>query len=273
VKVWLDGEVVESELASVSVFDHGLTVGDGVFETVKVSRGQPFALSRHLERLARSARGLELELPDPSELRVAVARTIEANDLGELARLRITVTGGPSPLGSERGKAGPTLMVAATPIQPLPETTAVVTVPWTRNEYAATAGLKTTSYAENVIMLARARAHGATEALFANTAGNLCEGTGSNVFVALDGDLLTPPLSAGCLAGVTRALVLEWFGAREADLPMSVLADAEEIFLVSTVRDVQAVHRVDGRTLPAPGPLTRKAREAFLARAATAVDP
>ncbi len=155
-----------------------------------------------------------------------------------------------------------------------PDTTAVITVPWTRNERGALTGLKTTSYAENVVALARARERGASEALFPNTAGRLCEGTGSNVFVVLDGRIHTPPVASGCLAGITRALAVEWTGAEESDLPMEVLAGADEIFLTSTLRDIQAVHRVDDRELaPEPGPVTAKAMRIFDERAGNDLDP
>jgi branched-chain amino acid aminotransferase len=136
------------------------------------------------------------------------------------------------------------------------------------------AGAKTTSYAENVVALGYARERGAAEALFANTVGNLCEGTGSNVFVALDGELVTPPLTAGCLAGVTRELVLEWCGARAADVPLARLAEVSEVFLTSSTRDVQAVRAVDGRVLAAaPGPLTEAAAATYAERAAATSDP
>jgi len=138
---------------------------------------------------------------------------------------------------------------------------------------SAVAGLKTTSYAENVVALARAKAQGAQEALFANTAGQLCEGTGSNVFVVVAGELRTPPLSSGCLAGVTRELVRELTGAAEVDQPMSVLDEAEEVLLTSSTRDVQGQHRVDDRRLDAPGPVTRDAAAAFAALVARDVDP
>lgn len=155
-----------------------------------------------------------------------------------------------------------------------PDTTAVITVPWTRNERGALTGLKTTSYAENVVALARAREQGASEALFANTVGDLCEGTGSNVFVVLDGQLHTPPVSSGALAGITRALTVEWTGAHETRLPFDALDRADEIFVTSSLRDVQAVHRVDGRGLPgAPGPVTAKAMRVFDERAAADLDP
>ncbi|MCQ8831039.1 aminotransferase class IV [Streptomyces malaysiensis] len=271
--IWLDGSLRDGDSAMVSVFDHGLTVGDGVFETVKATEGQPFALTRHLRRLARSARGLGLPEPDLDEVRRGCEEVLKAHPV-PFGRLRITYTGGISPLGSDRGTAGPTLVVALIEAARRPDATAVITVPWARNERGALTGLKTTSYGENVIALARAHEHGATEALFGNTVGALCEGTGTNVFVVLDGQLHTPPLSSGCLAGITRALVLEWVGAKETDLPLEALRGAEEVFLTSTTRDVQAVHRVDDHTLPgAPGPVTAEALRIFIERAAADIDP
>ncbi|WP_328917064.1 MULTISPECIES: aminotransferase class IV [unclassified Streptomyces] len=271
--IWVDGGLRDTEDATVSVFDHGLTVGDGVFETLKTVDGRAFALTRHLARLGRSARGLGLPDPDLDEVARACEAVLAANPM-PYGRLRITYTGGLSPLGSDRGNAGATLVVAPGTATVRPDTTAVVTVPWTRNEKGALAGLKTTSYGENVVALARAHESGASEALFANTQGRLCEGTGSNVFVVIDGRLLTPPLASGCLAGITRELVVDWAGAQEADLPMKALAEAEEIFLTSSLRDVQAVHRVDGRELPgAPGPVTAKALRIFAERAAADPNP
>ncbi|MEV5801321.1 aminotransferase class IV [Streptomyces collinus] len=271
--IWLDGGLRDVATARVSVFDHGLTVGDGVFETVKATHGQPFALTRHLERLTRSAHGLGLPDPDHDEIRRACAAVLDANPM-PLGRLRITYTGGHGPLGSDRGEHGPTLVVALGETARRPDTTAVITVPWTRNERGALTGLKTTSYAENVVALARAHQHGASEALFGNTVGQLCEGTGSNVFVVLDGEIHTPPVSSGCLPGITRALTVEWTGARETDLPLDVLERAEEVFLTSTLRDVQAVHRIDTAELPAaPGPVTAKAMRIFAEHAGHDLDP
>ncbi|MFJ8309432.1 MULTISPECIES: aminotransferase class IV [unclassified Streptomyces] len=272
-QIWVNGALRGADAAQVSVLDHGLTVGDGVFETVKAVHGRTFALTRHLDRLTRSARGLGLPDPDLHEVRRACAAVIEANPM-PLGRLRITYTGGLSPLGSDRGDAGPTLVVALGESARRPDTTAVITVPWTRNEHSAVAGLKTTSYAENVVALAKAHRQGASEALFANTAGQLCEGTGSNVFVVIDGQLHTPPLASGCLGGITRALTVEWTGAQETALPLDVLGCAEEIFLTSTLRDVQAVHRVDGRvSIQVPGPVTAKAMRIFDERAGSDLDP
>jgi branched-chain amino acid aminotransferase len=273
VKIWLDGALRDVGDARVSVLDHGLTVGDGVFETVKVTGGRPFALTRHIDRLAASARGLGLPEPDGDEVRRACA-AVTAAEPAELGRLRITYTGGPAPLGSDRAETRPTLVVALAEATRRPETTAAITVPWTRNERGALAGLKTTSYGENVLALSRAHQQNASEALFANTRGRLCEGTGTNVFVVLDGELHTPPLESGCLAGITRALVAEWADARETDLPLDVLAEADEIFLTSSLRDVQALHRIDSRDLPgAPGPVTAKAMRLFEQNSAADSDP
>ncbi|MEU1013254.1 aminodeoxychorismate lyase [Streptomyces sp. NPDC005890] len=272
-RIWLDGELRDLQSARVSALDHGLTVGDGVFETVKAVDGTPFALTRHLDRLTRSARGLGLPDPDHDEVRRACAAVLAADPV-PLGRLRITYTGGHGPLGVGRGEHGPTLMVAVGGTTRRPDSTAVITVPWTRNERGALAGVKTTSYAENIVALARAHQNGASEALFGNTVGQLCEGTGSNVFVVLDGGIHTPPVTSGCLPGVTRALVIEWTGAKETDLPLDVLQRADEIFLTSTLRDVQAVHQVDDRQLPgAPGPVTAEAMRIFDERSGRDLDP
>ena len=269
------GGLVDADDARVSVLDHGFTVADGVFETLKVANGAAFALTRHLDRLERSAAAMGLPAPDRTQVVAAVHETVEANApvLGALGRLRITYTAGDAPLGSDRGETGPTLVVAVSAMKPWPESAAVITVPWPRNERSPLAGVKSTSYAENVLALARAHDHGAGEALMPDTQGRLCEGTGSNVFLVLDGRLITPSLATGCLAGVTRDLVLEWSGAIESDVPISVLDEAEEVFITSSTRDVQPVHRVDSRSLAAPGPITAAVREDFLRRAGADVDP
>jgi branched-chain amino acid aminotransferase len=273
VRAWVNGRLLADPAEpAVSVIDHGFTVGDGVFEAVKVVDGAPFALTRHLGRLTVSARGLGLPAPDHDEVRAAVAAVLGAERLA-LGRLRITWTAGPAPLGSGRGDASPTLVVVAAPLTRAVTPAAVVTVPWPRNERGALAGLKTTSYAENVVALAYAAERGAGEALFANTVGNLCEGTGSNVFYAVGGELRTPTLDSGCLAGVTRALLVEWCAVREVDEPVSVLEQAEEVFLASTTRDVQPVRWCDGRDLGEPGRLTQATAETWREREAREIDP
>lgn len=270
--VWLNGRLTDPAEATVPVFDHGLTVGDGVFETLRTEQGTPFAATRHLRRLRRSLAGLGLVLErSDDELREAMQTVADLVD--GPAKIRLTVTGGPGPLGSGRDPGALTVYVAGDHLDPWPLTGSVVTVPWRRNEHSSVAGLKTTSYAENVVALGRAREQEADEALFANTAGLLCEGTGSNVFLVTGGRLRTPPLTSGCLAGVTRELVLEITDAVEEDLTLDDLASADEVFLTSSTRDVQGQHRVDGRQVQAPGPTTAAAAAALAELAAANVDP
>jgi branched-chain amino acid aminotransferase len=273
--VWLNGRLVPPEEALVSVFDHGFTVGDGVFETLKVVGGRPFAVRRHLERLARSASGLGVPVPlTETRLRAVIDEVVAAAGL-DLARLRITLTAGVTPLGSGRAEGEPTLVVVAGPLAPWPAETAAVTVPWPRNERSPLAGVKATSYAENVIALAEAHKVGASEAIVPNTVGNLCEGTGTNVFAVIGGELLTPPLLSGCLAGVTRALVLDLLpDADEADVPMAALAGADEVLLTSTTRDVQPLRLLDGRPLPGvDGPWAQRAMAAIADLQSRDLDP
>ncbi|MBV9413085.1 MAG: aminotransferase class IV family protein [Acidimicrobiia bacterium] len=271
--IWVNGRLSTEGEAQVSPFDHALLTGDGVFETLKVEGGVPFAVRRHLERLTRSAAGLAIDPPSADQIRDALDQVVAANDLSE-GVARITLTGGPAPLGSDRGSVGPTLIVACGPPRGWGAEAAVAVAPWPRNERSALAGLKTVSYAENVIALRWAKERGAEEAVFGNLAGQLCEGTGTNVFVAVAGRMLTPPLNSGCLAGVTRDLLLELGVAEEADLPLSALAEADEAFLTSSTRDVHPISSVDGAPLPTvPGPLTNAAAEAFRALQARDVDP
>jgi branched-chain amino acid aminotransferase len=271
--IWLDGRLVPAADATISAVDHGVTVGDGIFETMKVVDGRAFALTRHLRRLRRSADAMRLTVPhDDDVLREAVDAVLDANPIA--GRVRITLTGGPGPLGSGRGPAAATTIVAAAPLEPWPPSTSVVVAPWPRNERGALAGVKSTSYAENVIALEYARERGAGEAVFLNIAGHLCEGTGTNLFVGIDGVLVTPPLSSGCLAGITRELVIETVQVVERDLPGDALARADEAFLTSSTRDVQPISAVDGVALPAcPGPLTEAAAEAFAGLEARTLDP
>jgi branched-chain amino acid aminotransferase len=268
--VWIDGQLIPAgQPTAVSVFDHGFIVGDGVFEAIRVDHGRPFALAAHLARWRRSADGLGLPPLDPERARRCVAEVLDANRAlldGSHDVLRLTYTAGSGAMGTPRVDDAVPTMVATLASGRVPDPAiSVITVPWPRNERGALAGLKTTSYGENALALARARAQGAGEALFATTAGNLCEGTGANVFVVRDGAVATPPLTDGILAGVTRALVLEQNDVEVLSLPMSVLTEADEIFLTSTTRDVQAVVKVDGQPVGDGriGPVTQAALDRF----------
>lgn len=276
--VWINGRLLAEEEIRISPFDHGLLTGDGVFETMVAHGAVPFAFTRHYRRLERSASCFGLRLPEPGVLLQACTDVARANSV-DPARIRVTITGGRAPLGSEKGNAPETVIVAAGDLPPQPEVTQVVTVPYKRNEHGALVGLKTTSYGENVVALAYAREHGAREAIFGNVSGNLCEGTGSNIFIVKDNQLITPPLTSGCLPGVTRALVIDLcaeqnIGLEEIDVPLSALEEAQSAFLTSTLRGVQPIEKVNGKWLKhVIGGSVSKLKEAFAALCERHPDP
>jgi branched-chain amino acid aminotransferase len=270
--VWLNGKLVTEDEAVISPFDHGLLTGDGVFETLVTHERKPFADELHYERLKHSATAFGLEIPRRDDVRGAIAAVIEANPhLPDRMRIRVTVTGGCAPLGSEKGTQEATFLVAAAAPPERGPVAKIVRVPWCRNERGAMTGVKTTSYGENVVALAYARERGASEAIFGNTLGQLCEGSGSNIFLVREGIVFTPPLSSGCLAGVTRALVLDLcpklgLKCREMNLSLSELDDVGEAFLTSTLRDVQPVGEIDRRVISPAGEMTRRVIEGFQKR-------
>jgi branched-chain amino acid aminotransferase len=273
---YVNGSVVDEADAAINVFDHGFTVGDGVFETIALRHGTTFATTRHLARLVRSSVRMGLPRPDPDELRAAVDQTVAANPGIGWGAVRVTYTSGPGTVGSGRSGGRVTLVAAAREMPPHDTLAEVITVPWPRNERGALAGIKTTSYAENAVALADAHRQGATEAIFANTVGNLCEGSGTNVFVVINGQLITPPLSSGCLEGITRGLVIEGchLDIAQRDVPLEVLYMADEAFLTSATRDVQPIRSIDGRGIPScPGPITERAARSYAAWQAADPDP
>jgi branched-chain amino acid aminotransferase len=271
-RVWVGDGLVDGGGAALAADDHGVTTGDGCFETMKVVDGTAFALTRHLARLQRSCAGLGLAAVDDDVVRRAVGETIAANGPG-VGRVRVTVTAGRAPLGSGRGTDAPTLTVLTGPAPDWEPTASAAVCPWVRNERSAVAGLKTTSYAENVVALAWANEQGVGEALFANTRGELCEGTGTNVFLVVDGRLLTPALDSGCLAGITREVLCEIVDVDQRAVSLAQLAAASEAFLTSSTRDLHPLHELDGRALPAPGRVTAAAQEAWAALQARTLDP
>lgn len=278
VKAWIGdgctGRLVGAQDAVVSIMDHGFTVGDGVFETLKVTPAGAFAMRRHLDRLVRSASATAAVLPDVDHVRDACERVIEANraEIGELARLRITWTSGAAPLGSDRVDADPTLVIAMMAQQPWPATTSAISIPGVRNPQGLLAGVKTTSYGENVVALVRAHAAGASEAILGTTDGRLSEGTGSNVVIVRDGVAMTPTLASACLAGITRELALQWCDIVEVDVPFDDLAEADEVLILSSTRDIHPVTSLDGRSRSA-GPVGAQLREEFASRASRDLDP
>jgi branched-chain amino acid aminotransferase len=284
---WINDELVPIVDAKVSVLDHGFTVADGVFETLLVSDGEVFALDRHLARLAKSASGLGISMPDSVKISNGITQVLQKNPKVDFGRLRITVTSGAGPLGSDRTSAEPTLVISLAEQATWPASTKVILVPWTRNENSPLAGLKTTSYAENVYALDAAKSQGFSEAIFCDTSGRLCEGTGSNIFLVKGDQIFTPSDASGLLRGITRDLVIEWatdsgFVIVERDVDPGELWDADEVFITSSTRDVHPVSElakldssgnvVDRMTL-ATGLVTEKLGNIFLTQRAEKLNP
>jgi branched-chain amino acid aminotransferase len=260
-KVWLDGHLVDEEAASVSASDRGFLLGDGVFETLRVYAGEPFALDEHLARLRASAAVMRIPVPD--DLEAAAHEVLRANELSE-ARMRITITSGSGPAGLARGAGTPTALVVTLPLTAWPPVATAIVSRFRRDEDSPLAGVKKTSLAQSVIALAEAHDAGADDALVLNVAGNLCEATTANVFLVKDEVAATPPLDAGCLAGITRAHVLE-LGAEERTISADDLLQAGEAFLTSSTREVQPLVAIDGRPVGTgePGPITKRLADAY----------
>lgn len=271
-RIWVNGTLfTDPESATVGAVDHGLVVGGGVFETLKVLPNGPFTVGRHLDRLTRSASLLGLPEPDHGQLREGIDAVLQDRTYDH-GKIRITYTGGRGPLGSQPAFGPPTVVVAADASPPVEPSTAIVTAPWTRNERGAMTGVKSISYAENVRALAYASERGATEAILINNAGHVCEGTGSNIFLVFGDEIITPTLEAGPLAGITRGLVLEWCGGREADLTEDEARKADEVFITSSLRDVQHIHRWGDQEF-GPGARTAEAAKIFADRSAADLEP
>jgi branched-chain amino acid aminotransferase len=269
----LAGRVYDDpQQATIAGTDHGLVVGDGVFETLKVTERGAFAVRRHLDRLSRSAAALYLPAPDHGKIREAIDSVLDGREFRR-GKLRITYTGGRGPLGSEAAYGSPTLIAALAPADAAAPLASIVTAPWTRNEHGALAGVKSISYAENVRALGYAAQHEASEAIFLNTSGRVCEGTGSNIFLVFGETIITPPLSSGPLAGITRELIMEWSSVEERDLSLDEAKRADEVFLTSSMRDVQAVARWDDRDFGPTRPVTQAVAINFTGRSAADLDP
>lgn len=272
-RIWLNGRLYDDPAqALLPATDAGVVVGNGIFESLSVTENGVFAVTRHLDRLTRSALALGLPAPNLGAVREGISAVIDGRPYA-FGKVRITYTGGLGPLGSQAPYGPATLVVAADAVEAPAPTTDVVTAPWTRNEHGALSGVKSTSYAENVRALSYATDRGATEAIFVNTAGNLCEGTGSNLFLVFGSEAVTPPLAAGPLAGITRELLLEWAPIAEVDVRAEDAARADEVFLTSSLRGVQAVRAWDGVVREAPGPHTALLGKIFAEQATQTIDP
>jgi branched-chain amino acid aminotransferase len=286
----IDGRIVPPADARVSVFDRGFLYGDSVYEVVRTYGLAPFEAGRHLRRLAGSARRTGIGLPwDDARLQAEVVRTLQASRGGDVPdpgaapwnvgerQARIVVTRGAGEMGLDPSlAAGPTVVVIALPLHgpPLAAYESGVAVWPTADRRAGDPAAKTGEHLFQVMAVGEARAHGAHEAVLLDGGGNVTEGVSSNVFAVREGALVTPPLAARILEGVTRALVLELareagIEVRERPLPLRSLEGAEEAFLTSTVREVLPVVGVGERPIGdgRPGPVTRRLHAALRARA------
>lgn len=275
--VHLNGRIVPENEARISPDDRGFLMGDGVFETLRTYGGHLHAWDEHVERLRRSC--ATARLPFPDDLREKVVALLRANGLADAA-VRITLTRGPGGRGaSPQGAGPPTVLITAKPIQ-VPASvyeTGVRLLTCARRRIGAEAldpGMKTTNYLVNVLARIEAEENGADDALFVDADGFVVEATQANLF-AIEGDaLLTPPLSSGCLPGVTRATLLRiakrsGFTPRETPLRADALAAMDEVFLASSVTELAPVVSVDGARVGEgrPGERTRALHRAYRAHA------
>jgi branched-chain amino acid aminotransferase len=271
-KIYIDGEMFDEGDAKVSVFDHGLLYGDGVFEGIRFYNGRVFRLEQHLDRLWDSARSIMIEIPmSRSEMTAALLETIRQNELRE-GYIRLLVTRGVGNLGLNPTQCKrPSVIIIAATIALYPEEVyrkglTVVTCATRRtNPAALNPAVKSLNYLNNVMARIEANLAGADEALMLNDAGNVAECTADNVFVIKGGQIFTPPISAGALRGITRSVVFEIaaeLGIRisEPDLTRHDVYVADEAFLTGTAAEVIPMIKADGRTIGSgePGPITAR---------------
>ena len=273
--VWLDGRLLPRGEAGVSVDDLGFLYGAACFETMRARDGAIFRLDRHFDRLARGLALLGVESPGRAALRSAVTATLAANALSE-ARVRLTVSAGRRSGRPElAAAAAPTVLVVAEPAAPAAAPARLAVASSRLDERSPLRAAKTANYLPFLLARAQARAAGYDEALLLNSRAEIAEASTANLFAVVDGRLLTPPLEAGPLPGVTREAVLECARERglavgERPLPLALLAGAAELFLTNSVAGVWPVVEVAGagepwRAASAPGPLTAELAAAYAA--------
>lgn len=278
VVVNIDGELHPPETARVSVFDHGFLYGDSVYETLRTYRGRLFLLTAHLERLRRSAARIGLELPwTTAELCAEVERTVAAADNPETA-VRLTVTRGEGPIGTDpRLCRRPCRIILARPLPEIPAelyrdgVPAIVSRTLRNSPHALDPAIKSGNFLNNIQAIREAHGRGAYEALMLDDAGNVVEGTQSNVFLVTSGEVATP--GSGLLRGLTRETVIELgraagIAVAERDVFVTELFEADELFLTSSLKGVLPVTTVNGRPIGSgkPGAVTRRLGELYAER-------
>ena len=276
-KIYLDGKFVDEADAKVSVFDHGLLYGDGVFEGMRSYSGRVFRLDAHIDRLWESAQAICLKIPLTKEaVAQAVNETLAANGLTD-GYVRLLVTRGAGTLGLDPNRTkDPQVIVIADTISLYPREhyekgLRIVTAATQRTQAAALSPrIKSLNYLNNIMAKLEGLQAGCVEALMLNHKGEVAECTGDNIFVVRKGLLLTPPPDAGILEGITRGAVMELarsagIDCREATLTRHDLYTAEECFLTGTAAEVIPVVEIDGRSIGTgrPGPVTAKLLAAF----------
>ena len=259
-KIHLNGRLIEASAARIDPADRGLLLADGLFETLRVYDGQAFQLAAHLARLAAGAAALDLPMPPAGDIAAAVAETLAANQLHE-ASLRITLTRGPGRRGLlPPSNPWPTLLIAGHPLGEAPPATLTAHIPSIRrNEHSPLSQLKSLAYLDNVLALREAAAAGCDEALLLNTSGRLAGGSRSNLFLVLNGSLVTPPPSEGVLAGIARRALIDLAGeagipALERPLSLADVEQASEALICNSLLEVRPLTRLGARDLT-PGPI------------------
>lgn len=276
-KVWLNGQLVDKADAKISVFDHGVLYGDGVFEGIRIYQKRVFEAQAHIDRLYGSAREIRLAIPHTKQEMIdAMYETLRANDISD-GYIRLVVTRGEGTLGLSPFKcAAPTVYIIADQIALYPEEMyekgmAVIIAKTIRTSASMLKpSIKSMNYLNNIMAKIEAVDAGVAEAIMLNEHGNVAECTGDNLFIVKDGKVTTPPLNAGILGGITRRVVLrlaEQLGLppAETDIRPEQLYAADECFLTGTAAEVISVTRVDGRVIGdgKPGPITRRLLDAF----------
>ena len=278
-KVFIDGKFFDEKNAKVSVFDHGLLYGDGVFEGIRAYNGRVFKLKEHVDRLYYSAKAILLKIPMSRQaITKAVLDTCRRNKIRN-GYIRLVVTRGVGTLGldPDRCKKGSVIVIAGK-IQLYPRELyengmPLVTVPTTRNfANAINPAIKSLNYLNNILAKIEAKIGGCAEAIMLNPSGNVAECTGDNVFIMVGGKLLTPPLSAGALRGITRGAVIGLatemgLEVLEPDLTRYDLYNSDECFITGTAAEIAPVASIDGRVIGKgrPGPITKKFIAAYRA--------
>jgi len=286
-KIYIDGKYYDEKTAKVSVFDHGLLYGDGIFEGIRAYHGRVFKLREHIDRLFYSAKAILLNIPlTPAEVMRATVETCRKNNLRD-GYIRLLVTRGIGTLGlNPRSCVRPSVIIIADKIQLYPPALyakgmEIVTVPTTRNLHSAVnPAIKSLNYLNNILAKIEANNAGVEEAIMLNAEGYVAECTGDNIFLVKGDRLLTPPLSAGALYGITRQTVMELaetagLKVAEPNLTRYDVFNADECFLTGTGAELIPVTKVDGRVIGSgkPGPVTKKLVEEYHALTKVSGEP